>query len=235
MDESDVAFITHDHHRRRLWSVLADLDQDDAVLGIVLAGSLARGDALPGADVDLYLLVREGTPRSFTAHVRDGILVEQTRADLPTTQLRLLQRPMSLSTYLDGRILHDPAGLLPQVVAQARVQFAGYRWPPDEQRAIVGWLCSARSKLTAAQAAGDDLKAAYVTATTAWKILEGLWAVNDTPMPPSGAVWAHLADLADNPAPLRWWVQQRFTGTTSERSEAAVTVINHIVTGLEAG
>jgi predicted nucleotidyltransferase len=225
----DLTFVASPVHRRLLSEALADLRRDEAIIGVLLAGSLARGDALPGSDIDLYVLLRDGRPKTSFAVERDGILVERMGADEAAIRQRFIERPMSLYTYLDGRILHDPAGRLADLTALARQLFDAYRTSEAERQAIAYWLASVRRKLAAARAAGDERKAAYLATTTAWKIMEGLWAANDRPVPPSGAVWPHLGDLADEPSPLVAWLDRLVRGSTPERLEAAAVLMDSVI------
>lgn len=109
------------------------------------------------------------------------------------------------------------------------MRFDTYRVPDREKRAIFYWLASARIKLQAAKAAGDTLKLGYYTSTNSWKVLEGLWAVNDKPTPPAGAVWAHLPDLTRRPEGLEAALHKLFGGTVEERSEAMLRLIGWLL------
>lgn len=51
---------------------------------ILLTGSVARGDALPGADLDLRFILTPGARREFHRGLRQGALVEQGYAKPPT-------------------------------------------------------------------------------------------------------------------------------------------------------
>ena len=48
-------------------------------------------------------------------------------------------------------------------------------------------------------------------------MLVGLWAINERPMPASGGVLAHLADLPQQPDHLPNWLNHLFQGTLTER------------------
>jgi predicted nucleotidyltransferase len=70
--------------------------QDEEVIGLLLTGSLARGDALPGTDIDLRYILTEGADRPYRSTPRDGVLVEQGYADLPTAREKLEANPMDV-------------------------------------------------------------------------------------------------------------------------------------------
>lgn len=174
---------------------LEQLKSDPKVWGVLLTGSYARGDATPGSDLDFWVLLRDVLERRFRAEQVDGAWLEIHYRNLSQARIRLTQEPIELYNHLDGRILHDPDSHLAQLRAQAAQMFENYRTPEAEARAIAYWLSGVRRKLEAAFAASDTVKIGYLSSTSAWKILEGLWAANNKPMPPSGSVGAHLGRL----------------------------------------
>ncbi len=91
----------------------------------------------------------------------------------------------------------------------------------------------ARIKLATARDSGDLLRGAYAASTQSWPILTDPWAVNDRPMPPAGAVWAHLPDLAIVPPDLDRRLRRLFVGETAGRIEAAIALIDRIVSLLD--
>jgi hypothetical protein len=141
---------------------------------------------------------------------------------------------MHVYTYLDGRILYDPEGRLQALVSAARARFGAYRVPAEEAHGIAHWLHSARIKIVAARDAGDELRAAYVASTSSWEMLRGIWAAHDKPVPPSGALWAHLHDLPAGPPDVEAWLRMLFTGDTSARISAAIEIIDWVLPRLEA-
>lgn len=235
MTVPDLSWVAPSRHRRLLGEMLAELDGDERVIGVLLAGSLARGDALPGSDVDLVLLVAEGVPTEFRTERRDGILVERSYLDEAAAREQLAAQPMRVYTYLDGRVLRDDSGGLTRLADQARVLYAAFRTSPKERQDIAYWLRSARDKIHAALDAGDLLRAAYWTSTTSWKLLEGLWAAHDRPMPAGGGVWAHLGDLGGVTPGLAKDLHVLFLGETAARSAAMVALIDATLPLLEAG
>jgi hypothetical protein len=111
--------------------------------------------------------------------------------------------------------------------------FETYRISGEERDGILYWLKSTRIKVVAAKDAGDRLKASYVSTVTSWKILEGIWAANDRPVPPCGAVWAHIKDLSKTPAYIEAWLQRLFVGNADDRIETAVEIMDWIIPLLE--
>jgi hypothetical protein len=214
---ADLSFIPYPTQRTIVAEALTTAHADAEITGLLLAGSLARGDAARLADVDLYLLLRDGGRRLSRAEMRDGILVEWHYADQARAQTKLTTNPMAIYTYLDGRILYDSAGHLQHLTTLARQHFDMYTVSASERAGIGHWLLSAQLKVAAARDSGDTLKAGYIVTTTAFEVLVGLWAINQRPMPASGGVLAHLADLPQQPEHLPHWLNHLFQGTLTER------------------
>ncbi len=212
-----------------LEALVGELKRDENVRGVLLTGSRARGDALPGSDIDLLVLVASRPEKTFVSGISDGILVERHVRDMEGAGVRLSERPAELYSYLDGQIRYDPDGLLAELVTAAKGRFSGYQVLEGEKQAVFYWLRSASLKLRAAQAAGDTLRMGYYSSTNSWKVLEGLWALNNKPVPPAGAVWAHLPDLAVRPEGLEAALEQMFTGTTDERAGRTLELIDWVL------
>jgi hypothetical protein len=216
-------------HQTLLQEIIDEASQQPDIIGILLTGSVARGDALPGSDLDLRFLLTPGSSRPFSTEWRQGILVERGYADISKARRKLESNPMEIYGYLDGHILFDPQGVLADLREQARQRFAAYRVPDDERREIAHWLLSSRIKLTAALAARDTLKAAYLASTVSWQLLQGLWAANEKPVPPNGSVWVHLKDLSRGPQDVEEQLKQFLLDEPLSRAQIAINLINWIL------
>ena len=213
---------------RLLASVLVEARADAEVLGVMLQGSTARGDALPGSDLDLFVLLRPGCRRPFAAEERGGLWLERHHADADAARKKLRAAPGLAYGFDEGRILHDPSGELADLAAFARDLLRGHRTPPAEMAAILYWLRSARKKIAAARDARDSVRAGFVAATTSWKVLEGIWAINDLPVPPSGALPARLTDLTRTPPDWPALFAAMFTGDDQTRIDAVLRAIDWV-------
>ena len=56
----DLASIANETHRCLLQEILDRACRDDEVIGVLLTGSVARGDAYPGSDLDVFMPLRDG-------------------------------------------------------------------------------------------------------------------------------------------------------------------------------
>lgn len=232
--DSDLGFVAHQAHRRLLAQIREEAQADAEVIGLLLMGSVARGDALPGADLDLFLLLADGCSRPFRAEFHEGILVERKFADRERARSRLAEKPMEVYSYLDSRILYDPEGGFQELTETARHRFESYRTPAHEKAYLRHCLVSARTKLRAASAAGDEFKASYVTSMTVWFALEALWAVNDRPLPPGGSLLSHCLRLPHLPPDPHSWLRWFFAGSAAQRVQAMAQILDWLLPQLES-
>jgi predicted nucleotidyltransferase len=217
-----------------LRELLAEAVADDQVVGVLLTGSLARGDALPGTDVDLRVILAAGVERAAVDEVREGVMVEWGFADEAKARAAMASNPMQVYAYLDGRVLHDPLGALGRLRERAVERFEGYRVGEDEKAAIAANLRYPAEKIRVAVAGGDLLKAAFVTGTTSWYLMEGLWAANDRPLPPNSSVRPHLKDLA-GPPEVETLYRELFLANAERRVEVALFLYDWILDELGKG
>lgn len=99
----------------------------DRLVGLVLYGSRARGDARPDSDIDLFLLA-EGLPADLFERARalQGPRLDLTRD--PPVSVRAMTpeefardiAPIDLDIAVDGQILFDPTGVVALRLALVR-------------------------------------------------------------------------------------------------------------------
>lgn len=210
-------------------SLTAQARKDPDVIGLLLTGSVARGDAQPGTDIDLRYVLAPGLERPFRRfRTDDGVLVEADHTDLFSSISRLEANPMHAYAYLDGRILHDPEGALARLREHARQRYEAYRMPQHEKDELAFQLWCSRDKITVALDAGDPMKAAFAVGCGGWGIVQGLWAANDRPLPPHSSVRPHLGDLAGPPGlPDRF--EKLFLADTENRIRTMLELLDWIL------
>lgn len=214
--------ITSDLHDRIVAQRLDELRADPDVLAVLLTGSVARGDQRPDSDIDLFALLREGTPKRVWETWREGILVECTARTESRVRETLASDPKESYRFTEGRILHDPSGTLADLAQLAARTLAHYHLSLADRRVIVKWLRAAQLKLTGAINMRDDFRAGYAVATTSWMLITGLFAVNQRPVPMQGAVRFHLPTLLLRPDDLDDLLAAVFTDpSANERARAA--------------
>ena len=206
------------------------LQQDPAILGIMLIGSLAGEYATEYSDLDLYVL---GGEDSFSVDWNDGVMVETTSATPESARKNLQESPMEVYRWQDAKILYDPQGLLASLTEEARRAYEAYEPSERLRRRIAHWLVSLELKLKAALSCGDMRKAGFLAATNAWMLLEAMWAANAQPMPPTST--AYRSHGALERYPCAEWFQALFEGTVEQRAAHELRLIAWLVPILKEG
>ncbi len=226
-----LAFIASDRHRRVVAELVHESQQDERISGAMLIGSLGRGTALPGSDIDLLLLIPDGMgkERLYRNHERDGVLIEYHHRDVATARMQLEDDPTWVYAYLDSHILYDPAHRLAQLTTVARERYAAYRSSDELKRRWAFMVDRTREKLQAAVDAGDALRAGGVASTYASAILNGLWTAFDKPTLGVSEMWVRLPDLVGVPEGTRENLEQLFLGEALVRARAGIALCETIV------
>jgi predicted nucleotidyltransferase len=228
-----LSFINFEHHKNLVREISNDCLAKDEIIGLMLIGSVARGDAYPESDLDLYFLLENGLSKKFHSEVKNNILIEYKYADFNQVQLNLENNPMEIYSFLDGKILFDKKGFLNQLTQIAQRKYKEYCISENEIKGIFHWLKSSLNKINAALKANNELKALYVINTSTWVMLEGIWAINNKPMPPSGSVWVHINELSNRLTNLDKLLNNMFLGNTTERINSSIKIIEWILLNME--
>ncbi|EEK72862.1 MULTISPECIES: nucleotidyltransferase domain-containing protein [Bacillus] len=225
--------IQHEQHKILVQTILSESLSIDKVNGLMLIGSVARGDAYPESDLDLYILLEDGQNKKFHSETRKGILVEYKYADFNQIQVNFKNNPMELYSFLEGKILFDKSGELKRLKEIAKHKFENYRVSSEKVKGIFHWLNSSLIKIQSALKAKDELKASYIVHTSMWTLLEGIWAINNKPTPPAGSALRYTQALSIKPTNFDDLLNKVFLGDTTERISSAIFLIEWILTNLE--
>lgn len=209
---------------------LRELVTDPNVRALAVVGSLARGDALPGSDVDILVVVNDGAPLDVPRVIRGGCIVEQHRYTLAAARERFDRRPAHVYLMLDSFPVHDPEGLLEELVGVAVARQKTYRMPTRDIDLKRYWWQKVRSKLSSALERDDTLLAGFLASTSAAEIVSDLFALDGRPPPPiGGTAFARLGELQPHED-----VRALFDGGSVERAEAATRLLDRILAELPA-
>ncbi|EMI9089272.1 DNA polymerase subunit beta [Bacillus cereus] len=225
--------IKHEQHKKLVQTIVAETLSMEKVNGFMLIGSVARGDAYPDSDLDLYILLEDGQKKKFQSETREDILVEYKYADVNQILVNFKNNPMELYSFLEGKILFDKSGELKKLKEIATYEFENYRVSSDKVKGISHWLHSSFIKIQSALKASDELKASYIVHTSTWTLLEGIWAINNKPVPPAGAVLRYIQTLPNKPIHLDELLNKLFLGDTTERTPAAIILIEWVLHNLK--
>ncbi|CAM3980318.1 DNA polymerase subunit beta [Bacillus luti] len=229
-----LLFITNEKHKKLVQTIVAEIVSKDKVNGFMLIGSVARGDAYPESDLDFYILLEDGHKKKFHSEMREDILVEYKSADFNQIQLNFKNNPMELYSFLEGGILFDKSGELKKLKEIATYEFENYRVSSDKVKGISHWLHSSLIKIQSALKANDELKASYIVHTSTWTLVEGIWAMNNKPVPPAGSVLKYIQTLSNRPNHFDELINKVFLADTRERISSAIFLMEWVLMGLES-
>lgn len=208
-------------HLRALETITERLQASAQNRSIILNGSVAYGNADDASDLDLLVLCDWD---GFESSSVEGIMAEIHFHRFDTLLARLHSKPMEVYRYLYAKVIRDDGNYA--VLAQrARELYQSYRTPVQSMEKICYWLSSTEQKLLAALRTQNDLRTAYLLSTNTWKVLEGLYALNHKPVPPSGLAF-HLLDTLD--VPVEQWQQKLLLGTVETKAETMLRLIRFI-------
>ena len=100
-------------------------------------------------------------------------------------------------------------------------------------KGISHWLHSSLIKIQSALKANDELKASYIVQTSTWTLLEGIWAINNKPVPPAGSVLRYIQTLPNKQIHLDELLNKLFLGDTTERISSAIVLIEWVLHNLK--
>lgn len=189
-------------HGEVLDQVLATLRADHRVLGVLLAGSLARGTARPDSDLDILAVtdraVLAADPLRSRTYALPVDLLLRTAGEWRTRFTPT--RPGDESwgyAFRDAAVLHDPTGVAAGLAAEVAGIHARYRVPEEIRAHYAALWRHALPKLRAVLARDDPVEIGWAAAVMTNDLLRTAWVVNDLPNPSLdlGTVQRHLDDL----------------------------------------
>ena len=189
---------------------------------VILMGSVAYGLATEDSDLDILVLCDKD---EFVTKTVNGILVEIHYQRYKTLRKKLETNPMDVYKYIYSKIIFDD-GKFAKLFNEAMDIYNNYVTPEDEKENIIYWLSSTKIKLLSAIKSNDIAKASFLVATNTWKVLEGVWAINNKPMPPSSLAYNTYEKLN---FPLKNWFDNLFIGDTFSRARTMITMIDLII------
>ena len=100
-----------------------------------------------------------------------------------------------------------------------------------EQNEISYWLKSVKLKLEAAFSNQDLLLISYLVSINTWKVLEGIWAVNQKPIPPASSLYRRYKEL--ELIPSQNWFEGLLIGDSEHRGQIMIESIDWILKRLQ--
>jgi len=208
-------------HHNLVNRVVEGLKKDG--VAVFLTGSHARGEATYKSDVDVLVVTK--SDHSFEEKIVDGVVVEIKRNTLEGFKEKIAKDPMNTYQWLDAKPLYDPENLMEDLRNFAYDAIAKYR-PADFPRK---WLESAKIKIESAQEANNDLLLGFHVTNVLWKIVEGLYAINSLPTPPSSTAFKRLTNLKVLPENFKDVWTNSLTGDLEKRTRATLDLIEFLL------
>lgn len=205
-------------------SIIPKLKSNSNTTAILLMGSVASKTALPTSDLDLLIL---GDECKFQTEVIDGIQVEYLYITYDEAVHKLNTDEMDIYHYVGSKIMYDIDGRMIYLMRMAYGKFGNYKTPPHVKVALKSSLMGIKMKLTAYNDNSDRVNADFITVINSWKVLEGIWAINNKPMPPSGRILVDLKEL--DILPGEHWFEELFSENTKKRTDQLLSLIDWIL------
>lgn len=203
--------------------LVLEFKKDTSIDAILLNGSVAYGTATDLSDLDIIVL---GKRNDFISQLIDGVLVEIHYTTFDKAIDKLKSNPMEIYKYLDAKIEYDN-GKAQEIIAYAETVLENYCVSKKERSEICYWLKSTRLKLRSAFSKEDVLLISYLISTNTWKVLEGVWAVNKMPIPPSSSLYRRYAKLKR--IPCQEWFEKLMIGSIKNRGNTMIEIIDWIL------
>lgn len=207
--------------------LVTEFKKDNSIYAVLLNGSVAVGTATELSDLDIVVLCNEN---KFVSRVVDDVMVEIHYITYDKAIERLNKNPMEVYKYLDAKIEYDN-GKLQEIISCAGNLFNNYRASEKEKHEIISWLNSTGIKLKSAFLKQDMLLVSYLVSTNLWKVFEGVWAVNQQPIPPSSSLYRRYKDLEFIPFPN--WFEELLVGNVEIKGKAMIQCIDWILNELD--
>lgn len=198
---------------------LKKLKMDKRNKGVMLTGSVAYGTATEFSDLDIVVLSHKNL---FVSKYIDNVLVEIHFQTYNTMLKKLKSNTTEVYKYLYSKIIFDD-GKLTRLIEEANNIYNNYITPKEEMKSITYWLSSTKNKLLSAIKNNDIKKVTYLISTNTWKVLEGVWATNNKPMPPSSIAFNKYNTLENMPSEN--WFDNLFVGDIISRANVMINVI----------
>lgn len=198
------------------------LKKNEKVEAVLLIGSVAYGTATDDSDLDLIVISNEDR---FESKYVENILVEIHFHKYSTLVKCLDNNPNEVYKYLFSKIIFDN-GQLENLIAKAKEIYNSYCIPEKEKEDICYWLTATKIKLLSAINSNDEMKISYLLSTNTWKVLEGVWAKNNKPMPPSSIAFVKNGELTC--VPCDDWLSKLLVGDNLSRANAMIGIIDWI-------
>ncbi|MBU5439210.1 nucleotidyltransferase domain-containing protein [Tissierella sp. MSJ-40] len=108
-------------YENALEKVCEELKSDKSIAGIILYGSLAKGNNHKYSDIDLYV-VKEDEKDKTTFFFEDTVPIQISWRSVESFKSKFNKRTRGVPMGLVGKILYDPSGLIGEYMEKSRLK-----------------------------------------------------------------------------------------------------------------
>lgn len=218
-------------HNKIIDDLQKEFEQNSNVLAMFVTGSVARGEAVDGNDLDVHL-VTNGEEISKQYRV-GNTLVELSTLTIPEALERIQENPMFVYMYLDAKAVFDKGSHLEIFQNKAKDVLQSYKPMQEEKKAVKKWLSSVVDKIAAAKKSEDAMKISFCISCNLWKTVEGMYMINSVPVPAFTSALRRLKTLKILPQDFEAKWQKILLGSLDDRTDETIELIKFVLKKLD--
>lgn len=142
---------------------------------------------------------------------------------------KMKTKPMNVYQWLDSKIISGDENIAQEIISIAKNIYQNYKSDLDEIKVVRKWLKSTRLKIKEAGYKDDDMLVGFNVSNILWKIVEGLYLVNDKPIPPSTTAFRRITELKRIPPDFVDQWQLVLIGDLDKRTSATLDLIDFVL------
>lgn len=204
-----------------------DFEKDEDCHALLVTGSVARGEATESSDIDLIQIAH--TDVAFIEKKINGIVVEVKTHTREVYLEEMRSKPMNVYQWLDAKLIFDKENVSQELIEEARKIFETYKADPKEKQAVKKWLRSTKIKINEAMKSNNLSLIGFNVSNILWKMVEGLYIVNDQPTPPSTTAYRRIKTLDVLPDDFLSIWEGVLVGDLRERTTSTLVLIDFVV------
>lgn len=140
------------------------LKKDDNIVGIILYGSIAKGNYHRYSDIDFYV-VKSNVKNKTTVFFEDDIPVQIIWRSIESFKTKIIKRTRGIPIGLVGEILYDPSGLISKYMKKLKLQAAeGPIELSEQEKLIIRVILSQDLKTVEGLVENDEIAGATILA-----------------------------------------------------------------------
>lgn len=209
-----------------------EFESNASVLAMLVTGSVAREEAKEGDDVDI-LIVTDGEKNS-REYRKGESLVEIGTVIFPESLEKIERNPMQVYMYLDAKAIFDKGNYLEKLQKKSQEVLDNYQPTEKDGKEIQKWLSSVVDKVTVARKNREELKVGFHISNVLWKTVEGLYLINNMPVPASTSALRRVTSLKVLPNNFETLWEKALVGDLEERTDATLELMKFVLSKLDA-